>query len=166
MTSSSSTNIDLKFLKQAVNQAKKSLKLGGFPAGTVLVKDGKVISLGVSLGFKLHDPTSHSDTSSIRIACQKLKTTNLTGATIYTTLQPCLMCFSVAGWANIKKIIYGCQKTSDLVQKGYYEGSADINKINDQNNQKIELMYIPDYESEILSIISEWEKINIATPNP
>lgn len=87
---------DRHFLRLAVEQARQSAENGGFPAGSVVVQDDIVISKGVSLGFKLNDPTSHAETASIREACKKLKTTNLGGATLFASLQPCLMCFSVA----------------------------------------------------------------------
>ncbi|MFH0749444.1 MAG: deaminase [Candidatus Gottesmanbacteria bacterium] len=51
---------DKDYLKLAVEQAKKSVDEGGFPAGAIVVKDGKVIAEGVSLGRKLNDPTEHA----------------------------------------------------------------------------------------------------------
>lgn len=150
-------NIDKKFLKIAVNQAKKSVELGGFPAGGIIVKDGKIISRGVSLGFMLHDPTSHAETSSIRKACKKLKTSNLEGATLYASLEPCLMCFQVSNWAGISRIVFGCKKTEKMAKKNYYEGINDVRKINKKNNKQIELKYIPDFEEEMLELIKKWE---------
>ena len=96
---------DKEYLKLAIKQAKSSVEQGGFPAGAVVVKDWKIISKGVSLGFKLNDPTSHGETASIRAACKKLSTVDLAGATLYASLQPCLMCFSVANWAGISRIV-------------------------------------------------------------
>lgn len=87
---------DKKFLKIAVEQAKKSAKQGGFPAGAVVVKDGKVIAEGVSLGYILHDPTEHAETSAIKKACKLIGSSDLTGATLYESLECCNMCFSVA----------------------------------------------------------------------
>ncbi len=150
--------LDLTFLKLALEQAEESVKQGGFPAGAVVVKDGEIISKGVSLGFKLNDPTSHGETASIRAACKKLGTVDLTGATLYASLQPCLMCFSVANWAGISRIVYGCKKTEDMVSKDYYEGKADIHKVNKQNNRQIELVYLPDFEKEILKLVKKWEE--------
>lgn len=147
---------DKDYLKIAVKQAEKSLKLGGFPAGAIVVKDNKIISRGISLGFKLNDPTSHSETSSIRKACKKLKTINLSGAILYASLQPCLMCFSVANWAGISKIVFGCKKTEKMVKDGCYEGKNDIYKINQKNNRKIKLLYIPDFESTSLKLLKDW----------
>lgn len=149
---------DRKYLQLAVEQAKESVKQGGFPAGAVAVKDGKVVSRGVSLGFKINDPTSHAETASVREACCKLKTVDLSGATLYASLQPCLMCFSVANWAGISRIVFGCQKTGEMISKGYYEGKTDIYEVNEQNNRKIELVYIPDFEQEMLNLVKVWEE--------
>jgi len=151
---------DLDFLKSAVGQARKSVKEGGFPAGAVVVKDGEIVSKGVSIGFSLHDPTGHAETVSIREACKNLQTTNLSGVTLYASLQPCLMCFSVANWAGISRIVYGCNKTEEMVKKSYYEGRTGIEKVNEQNNRKIELLYIPDFEKEMLDLINKWEISN------
>lgn len=148
---------DRDYLKLAVEQAKKSVSEGGFPAGAIVVKDNKIISEGISIGYKLNDPTSHAETSSIRQACSILQTSDLSGATLYASLQPCLMCFSVSNWANISRVVYGCKKTHEMVEKRYYEGSQNINKINDGNTHKIELVYLPDFEKEMLGLISQWE---------
>lgn len=150
-------NIDKKFLRVAVNQAKKSVEKDGFPAGGIVVKDNKIISRGVSLGYILNDPTSHAETSCIRSACKKLKTSNLDGATLYASLEPCLMCFQVSNWAGISRIVFGCKKTKEMANKNYYEGMNDVRKINKKNNRQIEIKYIPDYEEEILELVKKWE---------
>ena len=148
---------DKDYLKYVIDQAKKSVIAGGFPAGAVIVKDGKIIAEGIALGYQLHDPTSHPETSSIRDACKSLLTTDLTGAILYASLQPCLMCLSVSNWANISKIVYGGKKTDEMVTKKYYEGFNDINEVNSKNLKQIVLVYIPDFENEILEIIKDWE---------
>ena len=77
---------DKDYLKIAVEQARKSVEKGGFPAGAVVVKDEAIVSKGVSLGSQLCDPTGHAETVSIIKACQKLKTVDLVGATLFTLL--------------------------------------------------------------------------------
>jgi len=149
---------DKQYLKLAVEQAKKSVVEGGFPAGAVVVKGGAVVSEGVSLGFKLNNPTSHAETASMREACKKLKTTDLGGATLYASLQPCLMCFSVANWSGISRIVFGCRKTEEMVRKNYYEGFTDVNKVNEENNRKIELIFLSDFEQEMLNLVKSWEE--------
>jgi tRNA(Arg) A34 adenosine deaminase TadA len=148
---------DLDFLKLAVDKAKESVNQGGFPAGAVIINNGEIISEGISIGRKLNDPTGHAETSSIRAACKKLETRDLSGATLYASLQPCLMCFTVSNWANISRIVFGCRKTEEMVRNNYYEGSTDIRVINKQNNKQIEIIFISDYENEMLKLIEDWE---------
>ncbi len=148
---------DKDFLKLAVEQGKKSVESGGFPAGAIVVKDGKTISEGISLGYKLHDSTEHAETSAIRKACQTVGSSKLDGAILYASLECCNMCFSVANWTRISKIVYGCRKTMEMIKKSYYEGTTDNKSINETNNLKIELVFIPDFEEEILAVIKNWE---------
>lgn len=148
---------DKDYLKLAVEQAKKSVNEGGFPAGAVVVKDGKVIAEGISLGRKLHDPTEHAETSAIRKSCQKLSS-YLDGATLYGSLECCNMCFLVANWSGISRIVYACRKTSEMVKKFYYEGLTDNKILNESNNNKIEIVFIPDFEQEMLKLVKNWEE--------
>jgi len=148
---------DIHYLKLAINQAKESIKKGGFPAGALLVKDNKIISKWISIGNLLNDPTSHSETSVIREACKINKTNNLDWAILYASLEPCNMCFSVANWSWISKIVFWCKKTSEMIKKGYYEWEIWLSELNSKNNRKIEILYIPDFEKEILEIINLWE---------
>jgi len=152
---------DRDYLKLAIEQAKESVKQGGFPVGAIIVKDGEVVSKGVSLGSKLNDPTSHAETSAIRNACQELKTTDLTGATLYASLQPCLMCFSAANWTGIQRIVYACKRTDEMIQKDYYEGKIDLDEVNKENNRQIDLIHISDFEKESLELIKQWEEKNL-----
>lgn len=133
------------------------MEMGGFPAGAVLVKDGKVISEGLALGAQRNDPTGHPETSSIREACAILKTTNLEGATLYESLECCNMCFSIAYWAGIKRIVYAHRKTKEMVKKFYYEGITSNETLNKNNSRAIELIYFPGFEVEVKEIVKEWE---------
>lgn len=149
---------DKDFLKLAVEQGKKSVKMGGFPAGAVVVKDGRVIAEGFSLGRKLNDPTEHAETSAIRKACKAIGS-YIDGATLYESLECCNMCFSVSSWAGISRIVYACRKTPEMVAKHYYEGEMKNDELNTVNNRKIETVFIPDFENEILQTVKEWEDL-------
>jgi len=70
------------------------------------------------------------------------------------------MCFSVANWSGISRLIFGCRKTKDMVRKNYYEGLVDVSRVNEENNRKIELVFLPDFEQEMLDLIKAWEKRN------
>lgn len=149
---------DSHYLKLAIEQARKSVEQGGFPAGAVVVKDGRVIAEGISLGFSLHDPTSHADTAAIRDACRKLETTDLAGATLYESIECCVMCFSVSYWAGISRIVYASKKTPEMVKKFYYEGNINNNILNQNNNRKIKMVFIPDFEQDSLELVKKWEE--------
>lgn len=150
---------DEQYLKIAIEQARKSVKESGFPAGAIVVKDGKIISKAISVGFKHNDPTGHAETVAIREACKNLTTSNLEGATLYESVECCVMCFSVAYWAGISRIVYAAKKTPEMVSKGYYEGSTDNQDLNKENNRQIELRFVPELEHESLDVVQEWENL-------
>ncbi|CAN5140890.1 nucleoside deaminase [soil metagenome] len=149
---------DKKFLRRSIELARESMEKGGFPAGAVIVKDGQVVAEGISIGNILHDPTSHAEIASIREACKQLGTADLRDSVLYESLQSCVMCLSAAYWAGVSKIVYGCKKTEALVKKGCYEGTTDNEVINKENSRQIELVYIPDFESQSQKLIENWEE--------
>lgn len=97
------------FMKIAIEEAKDGIKKGqGGPFGSVIVKDGKIIAKDHNRVLQKNDPTCHGEIATIRDACEKLGTFDLTGCEIYTTGEPCHMCLCACMWANISKIYYGC----------------------------------------------------------
>ncbi len=68
------------------------------------------------------------------------------------------MCFSATNWSGVSRIVYGCHKTFEMVNKQYYEGANDIHEVNRNNKHQIELVYLPDFENEMLALITDWEK--------
>ncbi len=101
---------DKQFMKLAILEAKKSEAIGGAPIGAVLVKDGKVIATGQSLVWPLKDPSAHGETQCIRNACKELQSLDLSGCTLYSTLESCSMCLGCAGWTGLSKIVFGAFK--------------------------------------------------------
>lgn len=148
---------DNKYVLRAIDLAKESVKQGGFPAGAVVVKDDVILGEGISVGNNINDPTAHGETTAIRNACQKIESSNLSGAVLYSNLEPCTMCFSVAYWSGISKIVFAAKKSESSIEKGYYEGKNESEQINNNNNRKIEMVYLSDLENESLSVVKEWE---------
>jgi tRNA(Arg) A34 adenosine deaminase TadA len=104
---------DQTFMQLAITAAKNAQKEGGGVAiGAVLVDDttGKVVASGGSVVGPTHDPTSHAEVNCIRTACEQLKSDDLFGYTLYSTLEPCHMCLSAAAWAKIKKVVFGAHR--------------------------------------------------------
>ena len=149
-------NQDKKFLKEAIEKAKESIAKGGFPAGALIIKDGKIIGSGISIGNVLFDPTAHGEISAIRNACANLKSNDLSNAVIYTSMESCSMCLSAIMWAGISKVVFACSKTK--VSEEYYGGHYDTSLISDKFIHPIELIHVPKLEEEALAVVREWEK--------
>lgn len=98
---------DKAFMREAIRLADESVKRGGGPFGAVVVKDGEIIA-GSSNSVTIdHDPTAHAEVNTIREACRKLGTYDLSGCVIYTSCEPCPMCLGAIYWAHIGRIFYG-----------------------------------------------------------
>jgi len=97
-----------KYMELAATEAQKNVgtQVGG-PFGTVIVKDGKIIATGRNHVLKNDDPTAHGEIFTIRKACQKLQTHDLSGCELYTNAYPCPMCLGAIIWSNIKTCYYG-----------------------------------------------------------
>ena len=101
------TEQDKEFMREAIRLASESVKNGGGPFGAVIVKDGKIIA-GRSNSVTIdNDPTAHAEVNTIREACRRLGTFDLSGSTIYTSCEPCPMCLGSIYWARISRIFYG-----------------------------------------------------------
>jgi tRNA(Arg) A34 adenosine deaminase TadA len=116
----------------AISQAEKS-----YPYGAVLIKEGKIVAQAAS-GDKI-DPTAHAEIKVLRQACKILKTKSISGAIIYTTCEPCAMCFSAAWWAGVSKIVYGITlKDSEKIKKGELLISSGY--LNENSGNRLQLV--------------------------
>jgi len=79
----------------------------GGPFGAVIVKYGKVVGEGVNTVTATNDATAHAEVTAIRDACRNLNTFDLTGCVLYTSCEPCPMCWAACYWAHISTIYYG-----------------------------------------------------------
>ena len=101
------TDEDLKFMKLALELAKKAELKNEVPVGALVVRDGKIIGRGMNTSISDYDPTSHAEINAIREAAKAIKNYRLKDCTIYVTLEPCAMCVGAIQHARIDKIIYG-----------------------------------------------------------
>lgn len=94
-------------MKIAITEAAKGIKRGQTPFGACIVKDGKLIAASHNKVWAANDITAHAEIDAIRKACKKLNTIGLSRTTIYSTCEPCPMCFAACHWAKISRIVYG-----------------------------------------------------------
>lgn len=147
---------DKQFLEKAIMKAKESITQGGFPAGAIIVKDGKVIGEGISIGNILHDPTSHGETQCIRNACKNIQSSDLSGATLYASMESCAMCLNSCMWAGISKIVFALPK--DNLSNLYYGGDYTTEDINKLFLKPIEIVQIKELEESPMEVVAEWGK--------
>ncbi|MFH1783628.1 MAG: nucleoside deaminase [bacterium] len=114
---------DEKFMRLAIEAAKKGIKTGQTPFGSCIVKGGKVISIAHNRVWGKIDITAHAEVEAIRKACASLKSVDLSGCTVYSTCEPCPMCFSACHWANAERIVYGAA-IRDAKKAGFNEMSV------------------------------------------
>ena len=99
------TNKEL--MRRAIELSKMSVQNGGGPFGAVIACKGKIVAEGSNCVTLDCDPTAHAEVSTIRKACKALKTFDLSGCEIYTSCEPCPMCFGAIYWAHLDKIYMG-----------------------------------------------------------
>ena len=107
------------FMRQALALAAQGIEQGhGGPFGAVVVMEGEVIGRGWNQVIQHNDPTAHAEVQAIRMACQTIGHFHLTGATLYTTCEPCPMCMGALYWARIKRMVYAAS-SEDAAEFGF-----------------------------------------------
>ena len=103
-------------MTRAIALAQEGMDSGkGGPFGAVIVKDDEIIAESCNKVTSQNDPTAHAEIAAIRLACQKLNTFQLTDCTLYTSCEPCPMCFGAIYWARPKAVFYACTKEDAAV---------------------------------------------------
>ncbi len=100
---------DEKFMAVALNEAQEALLQGEVPIGCVIVAQGKIIGRGHNLTETLADVTAHAEMQALTAASQTIGGKYLPDATLYVTVEPCIMCAGAIGWAQVSRIVYGCE---------------------------------------------------------
>ena len=95
------------YMREALRLADEAAALGEVPVGAVVVYGGEIIGRGFNRPVEAHDPTAHAEIVAMREAARALDNYRLTGASLYVTLEPCLMCIGAAVHARIATLVYG-----------------------------------------------------------
>lgn len=132
-----------KYIELAIKEARKSLKTNDVPVGAIIVENGKIISKSHNTREKKYKITGHAEINAIEKACKKKKTWHLNNCELYTTLEPCKMCFEVIKQARIKKVYYAAKQEKEInppniekIQIKNVENSSEIIKKFFKNKRK------------------------------
>lgn len=144
-------------MKEAVALSRRAVKeLEGGPFGSVIVKDGLIVARGWNQVLLLNDPTAHAEIVAIRAACKELGTPSLAGCQVYTSCEPCPMCFGAIYWARPDAVYYANTKAD----------AASIGFDDDFIYQELGLLHpertIPMYavdKAEALQVFMDWHSL-------
>ena len=99
---------DARYMGMALREAEKAFEAGEVPVGCVVVSQGQVVGRGHNLTEGLQDVTAHAEMQALTAAAQTVGGKYLQDATLYVTVEPCVMCAGAIGWAQVKRVVYGC----------------------------------------------------------
>lgn len=141
--------MDEMFMKEACALAETSIQLGGGPFGCIITdSNDNIIGRGHNRVTIDNDPTLHAEMVAIKDACRNQNTFNLSGATLYTSCEPCPMCLSAIYWARIDTVFYGNTRVDasnigfddsfiyEQVNKSIEERSLQMTQIGDEYAKK------------------------------
>lgn len=98
---------DEKYMRLALHEAEEALRRDEIPVGCVIVSEGQILGRGHNLTETLMDVTAHAEMQAITAAAGMLGGKYLPEATLYVTVEPCVMCAGAIGWAQIRRVVYG-----------------------------------------------------------
>ncbi|HCL82854.1 MAG TPA: tRNA-specific adenosine deaminase [Chitinophagaceae bacterium] len=116
------------FMLQALKEAKKAFDEGEVPVGAIITMKDKIIARGHNQVERLNDPTAHAEMIALTSAFSFLGSKYLTEATIYITVEPCLMCSGALYWGKIQKVAYGAPDIKNGYKK-YVEPCPSLEEI-------------------------------------
>jgi len=98
---------DIKFMEQALEEARSAADAGEVPIGAVLVYDSKILARSGNRTIRDNDPTAHAEIVVLREAARLLGNYRLADTTLYVTIEPCAMCAGAIIQARVPRLVYG-----------------------------------------------------------
>ena len=119
---------DEQYMQQALKEAQKAFDEGEVPIGAIVVLNDKIIARGYNQVEKLNDCTAHAEMIALTSAFNFIGSKYLPGASLYVTVEPCLMCTGALYWSKIQKVVYGAPDIKNGYKK-YVEPCPTLEEI-------------------------------------
>ncbi len=145
---------DAKVMRMAIAKAREGMAAGQSPFGACIVRSAAVISCEHNVVWRTPDATAHAEVTAIRAACKAVADIKLAGTTIYSTTEPCPMCFSAIHWAGIDRIVYGAS-IADAQRAGFSElgiSNFDMKRLGGSNVEIVAAFLAP----EAVELFNQW----------
>jgi len=154
---------DEKFMRLAIEKAREGMRGGQTPFGACIVSaDGRVIACEHNVVWHATDITAHGEVNAIRSACRAIDSIDLSGCTIYSTTEPCPMCFSAIHWARISRIVYGAS-IADAQAAGFNELAIANVVMKDAGGSPVDIA-AGCLRDECVALFDEWKESGNARP--
>lgn len=98
---------DADYMQRALALARRAAAQGEVPVGAVIVRGGEILGEGANCPIAHHDPSAHAEIEALRAAGRAVGDYRLAGATLYVTLEPCIMCASAIVHARLDRVVFG-----------------------------------------------------------
>jgi tRNA(Arg) A34 adenosine deaminase TadA len=95
------------YMAMALDAARAAGRAGNRPIASIIVRDGAILGRGSNTMFSDFDPSAHAEVTALRDACGRHRTLDLSGSTLYSTLEPCPMCFWAMQEAKVARLVLG-----------------------------------------------------------
>jgi tRNA(Arg) A34 adenosine deaminase TadA len=144
-------------MKLAIRSAREGIKRSeGGPFGVVIVRGSQRIAVAHNTVLKDHDATCHAEVNAIRLASRKLKRFDLSDCVIYSTTEPCPMCFSAIHWARIAKVFFGTN-IADVKKRGFHELSVSSRRMKRKGHSPV-FLQAGFMKKECLALLADWDR--------
>ncbi|MDO8625387.1 MAG: nucleoside deaminase [Candidatus Diapherotrites archaeon] len=146
---------------RAVLEASKNLKsLDGGPFGAVIARKGRVLAVAHNTVLRTKDPSCHAEVNAIRLAARKLKSFDLSGGSeLFSTTEPCPMCFSAIHWARIDHVYYGTT-IADVGKLGFNELAIPASRMKRLGQSRVKLTK-GFLKTECAELLKRWKSLPI-----
>ena len=149
---------DKKFMQMAIDKAYEGVDIGQSPFGACIVKGNNVIACEHNIVWQITDITAHAEVQAIRNACKSMNSIDLSGCMIYTTCEPCPMCFTAIHWARLDKIIYGAG-IEDAKRFGFNELTVHNHELKEMGGSNVQI-YRDFMSTECVKLFDYWKSKN------
>jgi tRNA(Arg) A34 adenosine deaminase TadA len=143
-------------MRAAIAVARRGVSRGQSPFGSVIVRGSRIVSRQHNGVWLTTDSTAHAEVRAIRAACRRLRTIDLSGCVLYSSCEPCPMCFAACHWARLDAVVFGA-RIADAARCGFSELTLSNRQIKNLGRSPIRI--VPDVlRPEALRVFAAWEK--------
>ncbi len=151
---------DEELMRRAIDLARRGIAAGQSPFGAVVARGETVLAEAHNGVLAETDPTAHAELRAVRAASRALGTIDLSDCTIYSSCEPCPMCFGAIHWARLSRLVFGA-RIAHAARAGFHELAVSNETLRELGGATIEIA--PGVlEAECAALFDEWR----AGPDP